>query len=290
MTVDAPIVELDVVDRTYGEDPPVHALREATLAIAPGEWLAVVGPSGSGKSTLLNILGLLDRPTAGRYRLAGADTGPLTDRERAGLRSRMIGFVFQSFHLMTHRPVIENVMLADIYRKGSRRDRHERARAALERVRLDNRAMYSPSRLSGGERQRVAIARAILGRPQLLLCDEPTGNLDSATGNAILELFGEMHRDGLTIVMITHDPAVAQWAQRQASIIDGQLELISRVPHSGRPSTADEFVDDMQSKICSRCGLEKPMSAFYRRARSGDGRQSYCIPCSAIYKAQRGHA
>ncbi len=227
MSGEVPLVQLDHVERTFGDVAPVYALRGASLDIGVGDWIAIVGPSGSGKSTLLNILGLLDRPTFGCYRLAGTDTGPLTDQQRAGLRSRKVGFVFQSFHLMAHRSVAENVMLADVYRRGSRVDRHERAIEALERVRLDHRAGYLPPRLSGGERQRAAIARAILSRPQLLLCDEPTGNLDSTTGAAILDLFGEMHRDGLTIVMITHDPDVAERAHRQATIIDGTLAEVS---------------------------------------------------------------
>ncbi len=227
MSEKAPIVAVENVSRTYGDGAPVQALRDVTLTIDEGEWLAVIGPSGSGKSTLLNILGLLDRPSTGTYRLAGTETDPLSDRERAGLRSRAIGFVFQSFHLMAHRSVVENVMLADVYRAGSRRDRRDRAVAALDRVGLGHRAAYLPPLLSGGERQRAAIARAILGQPRLLLCDEPTGNLDSTTSSAILDLFGNMHQDGLTIVMITHDAEVAGQAERQVSIIDGRLEAVA---------------------------------------------------------------
>lgn len=217
------LIELDGVSRHYGELTPIHALREVNLDIEDGEWVSVVGPSGSGKTTLLNIIGLLDRPSTGEYRLAGRDVGSLGEKRRAGIRSRDVGFVFQSFHLISHRTVTENVMLSDIYRGGSRQDRRQRALEALERARLAHRADYLPGRLSGGERQRAAIARAILGRPKLLLCDEPTGNLDTNTGANILDLFDEMHDAGMTIVVITHDPDVADRSQRQVHIVDGYL-------------------------------------------------------------------
>ena len=218
-----PLIEVVGLSRQYGVQAPIHALREVTLTVDDGEWLAIVGPSGSGKSTLLNILGLLDRPTSGYYRLRGEDMAGLTEGQRAGVRSRDIGFVFQSFHLVGHRDATENVMMADVYRGGPRGDRRDRAVAALERVRLGHRIDHLPNRLSGGERQRVAIARAISGAPAILLCDEPTGNLDTATGSAILDLFGDMHGEGMTIVMITHDPEVANRSQRQVYIVDGRL-------------------------------------------------------------------
>lgn len=217
------LIDLDRVSRHYGTQTEIHALREVSLSVGVGEWLAIVGPSGSGKTTLLNILGLLDRPNGGDYWLDGRNMSSLTEGQRAGVRSREIGFVFQSFHLVSHRTVTENVMMSDIYRGGSRSDRRERALATLERVKLDHRADYLPPRLSGGERQRAAIARALLGSPKLLLCDEPTGNLDTATGSRILDLFSAMHRDGMTIVMITHDLDVASHAQREVHIIDGYL-------------------------------------------------------------------
>lgn len=217
------LIELDLVSRQFGVEPPIHALREVTLSIQRGEWVAVLGPSGSGKTTLLNILGLLDRPTSGEYRLEGRDVARLGEGQRAGVRGREVGFVFQSFHLVSHRSVTENVMMADIYRGGVRSDRRDRAMEALERAKITHRADYMPERLSGGERQRAAIARAILGSPKLLLCDEPTGNLDTVTGDNILDLFAEMHHDGMTIVMITHDPNVAERAQRQVHIVDGYL-------------------------------------------------------------------
>lgn len=221
------MIELEAVSRQFGTQTQIHALREVSLAIEPGEWLAIVGPSGSGKSTLLNIVGLLDRPSSGKYRLDGVDMAELSERERAGVRSTQIGFVFQSFHLLSHRTVTDNVMMSDIYRGVGRADRRDRAVATLDKVKLGHRADYVPSRLSGGERQRAAIARAILGVPKILLCDEPTGNLDTATGAAILDLFGEMHREGMTIVMITHDADVADRSQRQVHIVDGHLTEMS---------------------------------------------------------------
>lgn len=223
----SPIVELDGVGRSFGSDPPVHALVDVDLQVRSGEWLAIVGPSGSGKSTLLNILGLLDVQTSGVYRLDGIDVASLSDGERAGLRSRAIGFVFQSFHLMAHRSVLDNVMLSEVYRKGPQRQRGQRAQAALAQVGLSERANFLPTRLSGGERQRAAIARGIMGSPSVLLTDEPTGNLDSKTTAAILELFAELNRGGLTIVTITHEPDVAERADRRVRIIDGRLTEVA---------------------------------------------------------------
>ena len=218
-----PIIELHGLGRRFGTDPPLDALIDVDLEVRDGEWLAIAGPSGSGKSTLLNIMGLLDVQTAGMYWFDGIDVSGLRDSQRAGLRSRAMGFVFQSFHLIAHRTVLENVMLSEVYRKGPRRYRSERAAAALARVGLSARADYLPTRLSGGERQRVAIARAIMGSPRVLLCDEPTGNIDSAMTAQILDLFADLNRGGLTIVTITHDPDVAERASRKARIVDGRL-------------------------------------------------------------------
>lgn len=222
-TTTAPVVDLKGVWRRYGVDPAVEALRGVELRVWSGEWVAIVGPSGSGKSTLLHILGCLDRPTSGSYSFNGVDVARLTDRQRAGLRSRGIGFVFQSFHLLSHRTVLENVMVSEVYRRQSRRGRRERAKAALDKVRLGHRADFLPTRLSGGERQRAAIARALAGSPRVLLCDEPTGNLDSATTAAILDLFAELNAEGVTILMITHAAEVAQRARRRVGIVDGVL-------------------------------------------------------------------
>jgi macrolide transport system ATP-binding/permease protein len=219
----APVVELRDVWRRYGVDPAVEALRGVELRVWPGEWVAIVGPSGSGKSTLLHIVGCLDRPTAGSYLFDGIDIARLSDQQRAGLRSRDIGFVFQSFHLLSHRTVLENVMVSEVYRRQARRGRRERAKVALDKVRLGHRADFLPTKLSGGERQRVAIARALAGNPRVVLCDEPTGNLDSATTAAILDLFEELNAQGVAILMITHAAEVAERARRRVGIVDGVL-------------------------------------------------------------------
>ncbi len=217
------VVSLSGVSRTFGSEFPVHALRGVDLSIMPGDWLAIVGPSGSGKSTLLNVIGLLDRPTDGIYRFEDIDTDQLDDLRRAGLRGRRIGFVFQSFHLLQHRTVVDNVALAEVYIGLPRRGRRERALSALDRVGLIERAEFFPTQLSGGERQRVAIARALIGEPALLLCDEPTGNLDTRNAEAVLELFAALWADSVTIAMITHDDRVAARAHRQVRIVDGVL-------------------------------------------------------------------
>ncbi|MGH9012251.1 MAG: ABC transporter ATP-binding protein [Acidimicrobiia bacterium] len=224
-----PVVELRGISRTFDRDPPVHALRGVDLTIWPGEWLAIVGPSGSGKSTLLNVVGLLDRQTEGTYRLDGVDVNDLDDLARAGLRGRRIGFVFQAFHLLPHRTVLENVMLAELYVGAPRKGRRERALEALERVGLGDRAAFLPTRLSGGQRQRAAIARALMAEPNLLLCDEPTGNLDSKSADNVLGILGQLTHGGLTLVVITHDEHVAAQADRRVRIIDGQLVEVEPV-------------------------------------------------------------
>jgi putative ABC transport system ATP-binding protein len=227
VTSGVPVVELAGLARVFPTEPPVHALRHVDLTVLPGDHVAVVGASGSGKSTLLNVLGLLDRPTSGTYLLDGIDTAALSDSQRAGERGRRIGFVFQSFQLLSHRPVEENVMLAELYRGEARSGRFERAVAALEQVGLSHRIGFLPTRLSGGERQRVAIARAIVGSPSLLLCDEPTGNLDSENTESVLDLFDHLGRDGLTILVITHDSTVADRCRRVVRMIDGQLTEVA---------------------------------------------------------------
>jgi ABC-type lipoprotein export system ATPase subunit len=222
------VVELRGLGRTYGSEPPVHALRGVDLTIHVGDFLAIVGPSGSGKSTLLNILGCLDRPTAGTYKIDGIDAAGLTEGERTTLRGLTIGFVFQSFHLLPHRTALENVMLAEMYGRGERDGRRERAMVALERVGMGDRAEFLPTKLSGGEQQRVAIARALLGSPKLLLCDEPTGNLDSANTESLLLLFDALGRDGLTLVVVTHDEEVAAHARRVVRMVDGRLTEVAK--------------------------------------------------------------
>jgi ABC-type lipoprotein export system ATPase subunit len=219
----APVVEFRAVSRTYGTDPPVLALRGVDLVVERGDAIAIVGPSGSGKSTLLNIVGCLDRPTAGSYLMDGIDTADLDEGQLAALRGRLIGFVFQTFNLLGHRTVLENVMLAEVYVGAPREGRRQRARAALDRVGIGDRADFLPGKLSGGQQQRVAIARALMGAPSLLLCDEPTGNLDSKNTDTVLALFDDLIADGMTMLMITHDEHVAGRLPRKTSIIDGQL-------------------------------------------------------------------
>jgi putative ABC transport system ATP-binding protein len=217
------VVELVDIRRSFGTtEPIVRALDGVSLRIDRGDSLAIVGPSGSGKSTLMNVLGLLDRATSGRYLLEGIDVETLTDRERAGVRASKIGFVFQSFHLLAHRPAIENVMLGDAYRRTPRSGRRDRAAEVLERVGLGHRMDTMPPKLSGGERQRVAIARALLGDPSML-CDEPTGNLDSENTAAVLELFDALVGTGVTLVIVTHEHDVASRMRKQIHMIDGRI-------------------------------------------------------------------
>ncbi|MQY39155.1 putative ABC transporter ATP-binding protein YknY [Streptomyces sp. RB17] len=226
------VLQLRGVAKTYPGVPPVTALHPTDLRVETGDFLAVVGPSGSGKSTLLNLIGMLDQPTEGDYRLSGTDVSSLTEGDRAALRGRRVGFVFQAFHLLPHRTALENVALAQLYVTGRGEPRRANAARALHSVGLGHRLEALPSRLSGGERQRVAIARALVNSPDILLCDEPTGNLDSATARSVMDLLAELNRAGTTIVVITHDPAVAQRARRQVTIRDGRL---SETAPAGRP-------------------------------------------------------
>lgn len=220
----APVLDMRGVGRSYRSgDVEVQALSGVDLTVDAGEYVSVVGPSGSGKSTLLNVLGLLDRPTAGSYRFEGIEVAGLGEAARTAVRGRRIGFVFQAFHLLSHRSVVENVALAMVYVGVAPEQRHARAVDALDAVGLSRRADFRPTQLSGGERQRVAVARAIVSRPALLLADEPTGNLDSRTSRAVLGLFDELRLRGLTIVMITHDASVASRADRTVRIQDGRL-------------------------------------------------------------------
>ncbi len=217
------MIQFDSAGLTYPGPPPVPALLPCDLTVRRGEYVTIVGPSGSGKSTFLNIAGLLDTPTHGAYLLDGINTTSIKDKERTTLRGSRIGFVFQAFHLLEHRSARENVELAMIYQRVPRPQRRARADAALVRVGLGHRLDALPTRLSGGERQRVAIARALVTEPSLLLCDEPTGNLDTATAESVLELLDQLHLDGATIVAITHDPQVAARGQRTVTIRDGRL-------------------------------------------------------------------
>lgn len=217
------VVEIRDVTRSFPGPPEVQALKGVNLTIDQGDYVGIVGPSGSGKSTMLNILGLLDRPTVGEYLLAGSLTGNLSEDDRAAARARYIGFVFQSFHLMPRRTVLDNVLMPMLYSGVPRAEREPRAIEALDRVGLSHRTTFLPGSLSGGERQRVAVARAVVSRPKLLLADEPTGNLDQRTSVEVMELFEELNADDLTLVVITHDQAVAQRARRRIEIRDGRL-------------------------------------------------------------------
>src|SRR5262245_25281586 len=201
----------------------VHALNDVSLQVAPGEFVAIVGPSGSGKSTMMNILGCLDRPSAGRYVLNGTPVAELDDDALARLRSREIGFVFQSYNLLPRTSALDNVSTPLLYQHVSRRERVARATAALERLGLGDRLDHEPTELSGGQQQRVAIARALVTEPALILADEPTGNLDSHAGADVLALLHELHDAGRTIILITHDAEVAATADRQIHLRDGQV-------------------------------------------------------------------
>jgi putative ABC transport system ATP-binding protein len=227
-----PVIELRGLTRTYPGPPPVPALRPADLVIAGGDYVAVTGPSGSGKSTLLHLLGLLDAPTAGSYLLDGLDTSRLNDRERSALRGSRIGFVFQAFHLLPYRTAVENVLLAQLYNQTPRAGRLRAAADALEEVGLGHRLDALPTTMSGGECQRVAIARALVNRPSLLLCDEPTGNLDSRNAAALMDLLDRLNQAGFTIVVITHDGGVAAHAGRTIAISDGVLSERTRADHA----------------------------------------------------------
>jgi putative ABC transport system ATP-binding protein len=216
------LIELDHISKVYDLGlSQVPALRDIHFSIEAGEFVAIVGQSGSGKSTLMNILGCLDVPTGGRYRLAGRDVSELEDDELADVRNLEIGFVFQSFQLLPRASALENVELPLIYRGIGKKERRERAIEALERVQLAERMKHKPTELSGGQRQRVAIARALVTQPSLLLADEPTGNLDSRTGEEIVHLFLDLHRKGNTIVLVTHEPKLAARCPRAVRIVDG---------------------------------------------------------------------
>jgi putative ABC transport system ATP-binding protein len=220
---DESVLELDAVSKVYGEEPPVAALRGVSFAVHRGELVAIVGPSGSGKSTLLHVIGTLERPSSGIVRIGGVDAAQLNDRELSQLRAREIGFVFQQFFLAEYATVRENVADGLLYAGVPTAERNRRADEALERVGLTERAHFKPTKLSGGERQRVAIARALVGRPAIVLADEPTGNLDSSTGEQIMVLIEELNGQGATILVITHEQSIAARCSRRIGVLDGQV-------------------------------------------------------------------
>ncbi len=220
------VVHIQGLEKTYhrGEELAIRVLKGIELQIPRGQYVAIMGPSGSGKSTLMNILGCLDRPTAGRYLLESRDVARMGDNELSRVRGRYLGFVFQAFNLIPQLTILENVAVPLFYQGIAPEIRKTMATAALEKVQLDHRLDHRPSQLSGGQMQRVAIARALVNQPSLLLADEPTGNLDSATGQAILEMFDELHAQGLTVVMVTHDESIAKRCQRVVRLKDGQID------------------------------------------------------------------
>jgi len=232
--INTPLVEVRDVRKNYqlGETE-VHALRGVSLSIHAGDFVAIMGASGSGKSTFMNILGCLDKPTSGKYLLEGTDVSALAKKELARIRNQKIGFVFQGFNLLGRTTALENTELPMLYSKTNKNERERRAREALLQVGLGDRAGHFPSQLSGGQQQRVAIARALVNRPRMLLADEPTGNLDSRTSVEVMEIFQKLNADGLTIILVTHEPDIAQFAKREIVFRDGQIKRddVVEVPH-----------------------------------------------------------
>ncbi len=234
MTASSLIIEIDHVSKVYqAGEIEVQALADVSFTIQRGEFVAIVGQSGSGKTTLLDILGCLNRPTRGDYRLDGHSITSLSDQELTTIRNQKIGFIFQTFHLLPRKTALENVQLPLLYAGSSREDQRHRALELLDRVGLENRTHHYTNQLSGGQQQRVAIARALANRPDIVLADEPTGNLDSQSGQDILTMFHQLHQQGQTIIMITHDRDIATQAQRQISLADGKiLSDDHQVPHA----------------------------------------------------------
>jgi putative ABC transport system ATP-binding protein len=232
------VLEANQVTKIYQSEPPVTALRQVSLTVGRGELVGIVGPSGSGKTTLLHLMGTLDRPTSGLVRITGLDVEQLSDRELAALRATRIGFVFQQFFLAEHQSVLDNVADGLLYTGVPQAERRDRALAALGLVGLDGRPQARPTQLSGGQRQRVAIARALVGSPAIVLADEPTGNLDQATGQAILGLFEQLHHLGVTIVVITHDQNIAGRMNRRIEMLDGHIVYDSAEKTAPAPTRA----------------------------------------------------
>jgi putative ABC transport system ATP-binding protein len=234
----APVIEVENATKSYPGEPPVHALRGINLTIDQGDLVGIVGPSGSGKTTLLQLMGTLDRPTSGRVRITGLDVETMADDDVAYLRATRIGFVFQQFFLAEHSTVLDNVADGLLYAGVPSQQRRQRAIEALDLVGLGNRPTVRPTQLSGGQRQRVAVARALVGQPAIVLADEPTGNLDQATGQSILALIDELHQAGSTIAVITHDHAIAERMPRKVEILDGHIVADTRAGTDDRPPYA----------------------------------------------------
>ncbi len=248
--IHVPVLDIDNVTKSYPGEPPVQALRQVNLSIGPGELVAIVGPSGSGKTTLLQLMGTLDRPTSGQVRVTGFDVATMADDEVAYLRATRIGFIFQQFFLAEHSTVLDNVADGLLYAGIPLKQRHQRALDALELVGLAQRPHARPTQLSGGQRQRVAIARALVGQPAIVLADEPTGNLDQATGQSILALIDQLHRAGSTIVVITHDHTIAGRMPRKVEILDGLIVADTGAAadtHSGLGPLAPPPIDAPQT-------------------------------------------
>ena len=237
-----PVIQLEGVEKVYQTgEVAVKAVRGVSLTVRPGEFVAVMGASGSGKSTLMNLIGCLDRPTAGRYLLDGEEVGALTKSELSGVRNQRLGFVFQGFNLLSRTSALENVELPLLYSPHGhgRRELRRRSLAALEQVGLSDRAEHHPSQLSGGQQQRVAIARALVNEPALLLADEPTGNLDTRTSLEIMGIFQELNRKGMTILMVTHEPDIARYCLREITMRDGRI--VGDIPVAGRLEATTEL-------------------------------------------------
>jgi putative ABC transport system ATP-binding protein len=247
---DGPVLEVDQVTKSYPSEPPVTALREVSFTVGRGELVGIVGPSGSGKTTLLHLMGTLDRPSSGRVRVTGFDVERLVDRELAALRATRIGFVFQQFFLAEHQSALDNVADGLLYAGVPQAERRARAADALRLVGLEGRPYARPTQLSGGQRQRVAIARALVGSPAIVLADEPTGNLDQATGLAILGLLEDLHELGVTIVVITHDQAIAARMDRRIEMLDGRIVYDSAQQTSPPPTPAlDDTTHDDHHRL-----------------------------------------